>query len=163
MIEIPKVIIKPSNPADPEQNKYCPPAQLPRARLQINDPGISFVHVTKVGGFAKPDVPLNFPFPCNWIMVSACDNSHLADTLFLHFKPLNKQYNGTAIIPVGNEEWLPLVLIVGGASRKIGSGYRFNFPMPMNCFLDIGQEAGGGTDYQLTFAVGNDVAYWNLF
>lgn len=91
--------------------------------------------------------------------MASIDLAHISDSLFFHFKPLNKGYAGNGITPNGTESWLPLMSQTAGQT-KVGIGYRFGHPLPINCFLDIGQEAGG-TDYNITFAVGNDVVYWN--
>jgi hypothetical protein len=141
-------------------NQACPPKSLERARLQINDPGIAFVTIQKIAlGGAVADLPLNLPFPCNWIMVASIDPVHVSDSLYLHFKPLYKAYGGgNGVTVVGNENWLPMQSQTA-TQNKTGIGYRFTNPLPINCYLDIGQEAGGG-NYFITFAVGNDVNFW---
>jgi hypothetical protein len=141
-------------------NDACPPKSLERARLIINDPGIAFVTVQKITpGVALGDVALNFPYPCNSIMVSGCDPSHLTDSLYLHFKPLGKTYTTNTITPIGNENWFPLNSESSVATSKVGIGYRFAQAMPINSFLDIGQESGGNP-YFITLVVGNNIDFW---
>jgi hypothetical protein len=142
-------------------NDVSPPKSLERARLMINDPDVAFVTVIKSSSVgAIGDVLLNFPKPCNSIMVVACTPAHISDSLYLHFLPLGKTYIGLGITPIGNEPWLTFNSQSTSSIGKIGIGYRFTQPMPINSFLDIGDEAGAGTVF-ITFAVGNDFKFWN--
>lgn len=146
---------------DPAKKIYCPPSTLPRSRVQINDPDLAYVHLHKVAlGGAKGDVAVALPRPYNSIIIVSIDPVHQSDTLFLHFRPLYKTYVANAIIAVGNEEWLPMFSQVA-AQSKLGCGYNFAKPMPLTIYFDVGQEAGG-VDYEITFAVGNDLDYWNV-
>lgn len=137
----------------------CPPPL--RSRPYVG-PSISFVTVQKIAlGGAKGDVPLIPPGAFRWLMVTNCDPAHYGDSLWLHFQPLSKVYTANAIIPIGNEPWLPLYAVASGHS-KIGMGYLFHESLPTTqLYLDIGQEAGG-TDYAITFAFSNNVDDWRL-
>jgi hypothetical protein len=124
----------------------------------MSKPNIYYVTVTKVAlGGAKGDVPFRITIPARWIMVASCDAGHVGDSLFLHFDQLGLTYTGNAITPVGNERWLPLFAVSSNRS-KIGMGYLFDRPLPVNqdIYLDIGQEAGGG-NYFITFAYSDEV------
>lgn len=128
----------------------------PKNRILGGGPDIAFITVTKIAlGGAKGDVAVLLPWPCKYIEVVACDPVHLADSLLLHFQPLNKTYIGNAIVQVGNEPWLPLGPI-GSNISKVGAFRRFARPMPQTIYFDIGQETGG-TDYFFTIMVANDI------
>jgi len=139
----------------------CGPETTLRSRQYIS-PQVTFVTITKLTAAAEGDTPLIAPVPFKWIMVVSTRQADISDTLYLHFVPLNKVYPGLAINQVGNEAWLPLCDSTGNHS-KIGMGYNFGRVLPpTTMYLDIGQEAGGAAGVQITFALSDEMEYWNL-
>lgn len=129
----------------------------------MSGPTIYYVTIKKIAlGGAKGDVPFRVAVPARWLMVATCDAGHLNDGLYLHFSPTGKSYTSNGIVLVGNEPWLPLC-DVQQAHSKIGMGYKFSSPLPVNTdiFLDIGQDAGGG-DYFITLAYSDNVEDWKV-
>jgi hypothetical protein len=146
----------------------CPEDTSLKAR-QYQSPFLSYVTIPQSvpAGPAQADVLVPLPIPAKEIICVACLSAQDTDSLFMHFTPLFKAYGvATAILPTGNEQWLPFnnTGTWGGNTRRTGSGYRFSKGMPINSvYFDIGHESGGSS--ALTFVLGEDaIAYWkNLF
>jgi hypothetical protein len=141
----------------------CPPDSSLQSRGYVS-PVVSFVTIQKPNNTADADVLLQLPFPARQIICVSRTAAENTNTIFLHFIQLNKNYaGGNAILPVGNEQWLPIGAgVFSAAFSCIGSGWIFKQPLPVqNLYLDMGQESGG-TAGPVTFAISNDIDYWRL-
>lgn len=129
-----------------------PPCDV--SRIIGGDPGVQFVPLVAPAGNAVGDVPLLLPIAAKFIMVVACDVAHLADSLYFHFQQLNKVYSGLAIVPNGTEQWFPLQ--ASNAISKVGNFWLFDRPMPRTIYFDIGHEAGGGVQFNMTLLIAEE-------
>jgi hypothetical protein len=140
----------------------CPPETTLRSRRYVS-PAVSFVTITKNVGGIQGDIPFVLPIPAKTIIVVSRTNLHFNDSMFLHFVPLGLTNPlATAILPTGQENWLPLCNSESPLS-SIGLGYVFDEPLPPSTmFITQGQEAGGGVPLFTTLAVSNTLKWWNL-
>jgi hypothetical protein len=148
------------------QNPSCPPDTTLHSRQLSFGPNIQFIHILKVAlGGAVPDFLVQLPplppdkqFDDWTITFVSCATAHVNDSLFMHFKPLNKTYpGGNAVTMDGTEEWFSFNswLASGGplGLKEPGNSWTFRGPMPPQLYFDIGQEAGG-VNYSITLAIG---------
>ena len=142
----------------------CPPDESLRSR-PYQSPFLSYVTIPQSvpAGPAQADVPVLLPLPAKEIICVSCTTAQDTDSLYMHFVPLNKNYGiATAILPTGNEQWLPFnnTGTWGGNARRTGSGYKFSKQIPvLSLYFDIGHESGGSSP--LTFVIGDGaIDFW---
>jgi len=140
----------------------CPPDASLRSR-NYQSPFLSYITIPATSGPAQADVPVLLPLPAKEIICVSCAEAQANDSLYMHFVPLNKNYGiATAIIPTGNEQWLPFSDSGswGGNARRTGAGYKFSQTIPvLSLYFDIGHESGGSS--AITFVIGDGaIDFW---
>ena len=142
----------------------CPPVTTLHSRQYVS-PQVSFQTIAKNVGGIQGDIPLNIPIPARTIICVSRNYLHLDDSMYLSFVPLGLSNPlATAILPNGNENWLPFCTPTGPGDT-VGLGYIFEDPLPpTTMYITQGQEAGGTVLPPLltTFAISNSLKWWNL-
>lgn len=138
--------------SSPTGNPRMPVSGLPTRGIILNAPELETCGTTgpRIGsdtidfgaslGQAIADFPISLPWPVSRLWLASITNGAKNNSVMFHFSKIGNVYNSNAIIPTGNEPWIPMSSFVDPGYNNL---LKFENPIT-NFYLDFGFESGGG-------------------